>query len=191
MKHIFQSLVLFINSRHSNKGCQFVRQVSFVVPNDAIPARLGLLLTLALCTINTLNSVVRTSPKSGGDTTALVKWIWACLAFIVMAVLEYSLILAWKKFKTESSVSNQRGHEKGARKDQSKRDTAKVLDTFMILTFPPTFFAFAILFWSKQDSHQDVLNALKARFLVTQNWILQALKPQKKSPATILRKRRK
>ena len=44
-------------------------QVSFMVPKDAIPGRLGLLLTLFLCAINTLIATQRSAPKSGGTMT--------------------------------------------------------------------------------------------------------------------------
>ena len=60
---------------------------------------MGFLLTLFLCTVNILNSTASNTPKSGGDATAIIQWIMWCLLFIIMAILEYAMILAYKKFK--------------------------------------------------------------------------------------------
>jgi len=73
-----------------------VSWVSFLVPKEAIPGRLGLLLTIFLCMVNTLNSTQRTSPKSGGNASAIIQWIISCLIFIILAIFEYAWILSHK-----------------------------------------------------------------------------------------------
>ena len=123
--------------------------MSFLVPTDAVPARLGLLLTLALCTTNTLNTVVITSPKSGGSATALVKWIWSCLVFIIMAVVEYSWILASKRYKKEQV--NQKSNKKSTNEEQKYQN----LDRLMIIVFPPVFLTFSAIFWSSYSQTFD------------------------------------
>ena len=118
------------------------RQVSFLVPYDAIPARVGILLTLSLCAINTLNSVVANSPKSGGSATALVKWNWVCFGFIVMAGLEYSWILCFKKYMSSTKVASGKGRRKSTLEERSKR-----LDLYMLTVFPLVFFVPSAIFW--------------------------------------------
>ena len=65
-----------------------------MVPREAIPGRLGLLLTLFLCMINTLNKVSNNSPRATRGPTALVRWLIICLVFILFSLLEYAWILA-------------------------------------------------------------------------------------------------
>ena len=131
------------------------------MPKEAIPGRLGLLLTLFLCMINTLNSVARTSPQSGGNTSALMQWIMACLLFIIMAILEYSWILSHNKYFNLSNKSSSRARRsKSTKVNPSKQDEAEKksreiyrrLDRMMLVLFPPTFLIFALIFWTLKDT---------------------------------------
>ena len=122
-------------------------QTSFLIPISAIPGRLGTLLTLFLCAINIFNSLSQSSPKSGGSVTAIMEWVLACLAFIIMAILEYILILAYKKFKGNKTIDTQSFawmEKKNVKKDM---ELSKCLDFMMILIFPPVFFLFSCIFW--------------------------------------------
>ena len=122
-------------------------QTSFLIPISAIPGRLGTLLTLFLCAINIFNSLSRSSPKSGGSVTAIMEWVLACLAFIIMAILEYILILAYKKFKGNNTIDTQSFawmESKNVKKDMA---LSKCLDIMMIMIFPPVFLLFSCIFW--------------------------------------------
>ena len=70
--------------------------MSFLIPPNAIPGRLTMLVTLFLCEITTLNSVAQ-SVVSTEEPTVMVRWIFLCLAFIFLAILAYAWILFRKR----------------------------------------------------------------------------------------------
>ena len=74
-----------------------VSWVSFAVSVDAVPGRLGLLLTLLLMTINLNNSASSSIPKSN-SICPLIGWILTSMTFILIALLEYFVILLLMKF---------------------------------------------------------------------------------------------
>ena len=128
---------------------------------EAIPGRMGLLLTLLLCTINIFNSIESKYPK---NATAIAQWILFCLLFIILAILEYAFLLGIKKYKKPGAVreaSDLRYKDYRKNKKQSRmsvksavKATTKIemlsenLDKWMLGTFPPAFISFAIIFWS-------------------------------------------
>ena len=126
-------------------------QISFMVPKDAIPGRLGLLLTLFLCAINTLIATQRSAPKSGGTMTAIIQWILACIGFIIMAILEYAWILSHQRCL--KSVNNSQKRNPGNDLEARFEEMSRRLDKMMLLIFPPLFFTFAIAFWVSKDQN--------------------------------------
>ena len=130
------------------------------MPKEAVPGRIALLLTLFLCTINTLNSVVNTTPSSGGNTSALIVWIMSCLAFIIVAIAEYAWILSHRKYLNLAKIivesSNQdsciKPNELKPQPDEHKSDMPKRLDKFMVLINPPIFVVFSIVYWTLNDN---------------------------------------
>ena len=81
-----------------------VSWVSFSVKADAVPGRLGLLLTLLLMMINLTNSAAKIIP--GSDTMCpLIAWIWMSIAFVTFALIEYFVILSILKF-SKPKVNN-------------------------------------------------------------------------------------
>ena len=118
------------------------------MPLDAIPGRLGLLLTTFLCQINTFNSVARTTPKSSGEATAIVFWITACMCFILLALAEYFLILLLnQEHLMLKDRHNARKHSDKTRQEKSNYDIAKRIDKLMLIACPPFFILFSIVFW--------------------------------------------
>ena len=111
---------------------------------DSVPGRMGFLLTLFLCMVNILNSMATNTPKSGGNATAIIQWIILCLLFIIMAILEYALILGYKKCKktTKIDVDGSQCHEANVEKMSRK------LDKLMAIACPSFFFIFTTVFWS-------------------------------------------
>ena len=126
-------------------------QISFLIPIDTVPGRMGFLTTLFLCMINILNWSARYSPKSGQYVTAMIYWILYCLIFIIGAIVEYALILYFKKNRklptldAEMKISSQSGKnvDKLHLKERFRR-----LDRWMMLLFPMAFSIFSIIFWS-------------------------------------------
>ena len=120
----------------------FIFQVSFIVPPTAIPGRLGLLLTLFLCMVNTLNSVSRYSPKADSGPTMLIIWIVICICFQLCAILEYAWVIA-------TQLNDKKVAKVGVttRKSKPSKIFVNNLDKFMRVAFPITFIAFATIFW--------------------------------------------
>ena len=122
-------------------------QISFFIPPEAIPGRIGMLLTLFLCMINTLNSVARDMPKASGATTALVDWIIACLVFIIFAIVEYASLLVIsrhnKRLDEERAESSRGLPEQAA----VKRASGKHLDKISVHVLPIVFLIFSVIFW--------------------------------------------
>ena len=92
-----------------------VSWVSFAVRVDAVPGRLaivnvdpvplirlGLLLTLLLMTINLNNSATGSIPTSDG-ICPLISWILISMVFILVALVEYFLILVVLRFRDKVS----------------------------------------------------------------------------------------
>ena len=120
--------------------------MGFLVPRDNL-VRLPLLLTLTLCMINTLNSVVTTSPKSGGKPTALIVWIWSCLVFIILAVLEYSTLLYYSKVKSIKGAIEGKKDMKAISKADFEEKKFTNMDMLMLAIFPSVFIIFSLIFW--------------------------------------------
>ena len=124
--------------RKDSSKLPFYFQISFLLPVEPIPGRLGFLLTIFLCTVNMFNSVAGNSPKSGGNVTAIIQWMLSSLVFIIIAILEYALILGHKKYWNLSTPEDQQKLEK----------MSKTVDKWMLLISPPIFAVFTAAFLS-------------------------------------------
>ena len=130
--------------------CHF--QISFLIPPEAIPGRLGLLLTLFLCLVNTLNSVARETPKASGATTALADWIISCKVFVLAAILEYAVLLfmgrraSLRKKRTIAAAASdiERGMKPGL---AAKKWSDQTLDKVAATILPVAFIAYSLIFW--------------------------------------------
>ena len=101
---------------------------------------MGLLVTLFLCTVNTLNTVTTNSPSRPDDgATALVMWIIICLTAVLLAMFEYALILALKMKQHSKKV---------APTEQSKSRKAFQLDVAALVVIPIGFTFVAVMFWN-------------------------------------------
>merc|ERR1719151_333878 len=69
-----------------------VSWISFLIPMDVIPGRMGLLVTLFLVLVNIFNTVTTNTPKAEG-LTAIEAWMLACILFVCGALFEYAAIL--------------------------------------------------------------------------------------------------
>ena len=114
-------------------------QISLMVPPDNVPGRLGLLVTLSLCMINTLNSVASSTPRADNATTALVKWILLCMVWIQIQMVTYAWIL-FSKYNNKKVKSQSQGLQLDGKMHP--------LDKQMLLLSPIGFFSFTIIFWA-------------------------------------------
>ena len=129
--------------------CLFGLQVSFLLPIDTVPGRMGFLLTLFLCMVNILNWAARYSPKSGANATAIIQWILSCSLFIIMAILEYAVILCYKKYKKPTIDVDQEMYASFTSSCKVE-EMSKRLDKVMICIFPLAFVAYSAGFWSSK-----------------------------------------
>ena len=119
-----------------------------MLPEDTVPGRMGFLLTLFLCMVNILNSEAANSPKSGGAVTATIQWILSCSFFIILAILEYALILCYKKFKKPTGVNIEASYQSSpVKQPMNSTNEHKTVDMCMIVIFPGFFSVFATFFW--------------------------------------------
>ena len=109
-----------------------------------VPGRMGLLMTIFLGSITIYNSVTEKSPKAGGSTNALVEWILACQVFIVLAICEYSTLLAFRKY---GNISLRNGQVVNQEINQRVGKISKLTDMVMLVIFPVVFFTFAVIYW--------------------------------------------
>ena len=108
---------------------------------------MGFLLTLFLCNINVLNTMVVSSPKSGGNSTAIIQWILSCLGFISFAILEYALILGVKKFRSALTERVGMGSEENMSHEIQMEEMFKLVDKIMMVVLPLAFSFFIGIFW--------------------------------------------
>ena len=111
-----------------------------MLPENAVPGRMGLLVTLFLCMVNILNSEAANSPKSGGTVNAIIQWILTCSVFIILAILEYALILCYKKYNRTTNIETHsiKHHTQTSpiKQPMNSKNEYKTLDMCMIAIFP-------------------------------------------------------
>ena len=78
-----------------------VSWISFLIPPDVIPGRMGLLITLLLVLINLFNSI-KSPPAT--SPSALAIWILACIFFVTFALVAYASLLYFKTTLTKRSM---------------------------------------------------------------------------------------
>ena len=64
-----------------------VSWISFLIPVNAIPGRMILLVTLFLALVNIFNTVTANTPKAEGPT-AIAAWMFSCILFVFGAFIE-------------------------------------------------------------------------------------------------------
>ena len=111
-------------------------QISFLIPVTAIPGTLGILFTLFLCTI-TISILSQRAPQN--LVGAIIQWILACHFFIAMAILEYALILGYKKYRKVKKTGNESCMKKGKRARRVDWKNTQILsqwlDKLMLIIF--------------------------------------------------------
>ena len=134
-----------------------VSWVSFMIPPDNVPGRMGLLVTLLLVLINQFGSVVNSQPPNESPT-AITIWFLACKIFVALALVAYAFIL-FKKMKFKKHSRNkifdvkshcnfrQPKHPDTKTQEQFEQEIAALDNKFLLLL--PTAFLFCNLgYWS-------------------------------------------
>ena len=82
------------------------------------------------------------------NSVGITHWILSCILFIVLAILEYALLIAYKKYKKAGKIAGNIGMPKLRSGDEeSIEKLSKKMDRSMILILPPAFCVFGLLFW--------------------------------------------
>ena len=102
-----------------------------MIPPDAVPGRIGLLITIFLVLINIFNNVTEKSPNTETLTNISV-WIISCITFIYSALVEYGSLLYFKRV-----YKNSQYFEIGLKK----------VDIICLFTSMILFFLFNAAFW--------------------------------------------
>ena len=117
--------------------------ISFVVNYEAVPGRLGLLLTLLLMIINMNNTISESIPKSE-KICPLIIWLFMSILFVIFALIEYFIILFQVKFGGNNDVSvNLRKKEKIKTTTQWARD----MDRTALVLFPLAYVACVLAYF--------------------------------------------
>ena len=112
-------------------------QISFVIPQEVVPGRMTLLVTLFLVLINIFINVTSNSPNTE-SLTSISGWIMACILFVFGALLQYGCILLYKYINSDCF------------NDQSKIKAMKGLDLWCLCISFSSFIVFNIVFWNVQ-----------------------------------------
>lgn len=142
--------------------------ISFIIPPDSFPGRMGLLVTLVLCIINLMTNEMEQSPATSG-ISKIDLWCIICLAMVAIASLEYAVLLYLMRFgkrglvttcsKTRFStgtVSVQQAKagtnsvvttENNAEEISLFRQQAKVIDYFALISVPALFLIVATTYF--------------------------------------------
>ena len=120
--------------------------ISFTVNFDAVPGRLGLLLTLLLMMINLNNSVSSTIPKSS-NVTPITIWIVGSIAFVFLALLEYAIILYIVKFVEVKKILKTKPVKKICETEDKLAQLTLYMDRIALAVFPAVYVLFVIVYY--------------------------------------------
>ena len=82
-----------------------VSWVSFIIPIDIVPGRMGMLVTMLLVLINQFGTVVDIQPPSKSQT-AITVWFIECIVFVAGALVAYATLLFQKaKFRKACQIN--------------------------------------------------------------------------------------
>ena len=81
----------------------FLALISYFIDPDVVPGRMGLLVTLFLISSNTYNSL--NIPQDRGFSYIEI-WLIGTQGNILVALIEYAFILAWKKCSSKPYAAN-------------------------------------------------------------------------------------
>lgn len=142
-----------------------VSWMAFIIPVDAIPGRVALLVTTFLVLINIANSAFSNSPTAQSINFIQV-YLISCIGFVFCATAQYAFLLYMTRFHDTTNNENQK---QGSKVDNVGRiqtrslwalrhhyqsshsfalQRAKVLDKRSLVAAPISFLIFNAVYWS-------------------------------------------
>ena len=142
-----------------------VSWVSFLIPAEQIPGRVGLLINLFLVATNIFNTIIDVSPNTEG-MTAISAWMIAYMCFVFLEMMEYAVLLYFmmankaikiKKKRNELLVIHDddcflfRNSETCQMEEElefvKEQQILMKVDTIFLLVFPLIFVVFNAFYW--------------------------------------------
>ena len=131
-----------------------VSWTSFLIPPEAIPGRMALLITILLVLVNLFATVIQTQPPAKYPTVLEI-WILSCMLFVCGALFAYAILLfkrrslTWKiTQKKVIEVQQKVGIDQNKDpKDNQKPFDANQWDKIFLICFPLAFLAFNLIYW--------------------------------------------
>ena len=142
--------------------------ISFIIPPDSFPGRMGLLVTLVLCIINVMTNEMEQSPATSG-ISKIDLWCIICLVMVAIASLEYAVLLYLMRFgkrglvtactksfsstgkisvlQAKGGTNSVKTQEHNAEENSQFRLQAKVIDYFALICVPALFLIIAIAYF--------------------------------------------
>ena len=125
--------------------------VSFVIPPEAIPGRMALLITLILVLVNMFGTVIYKRPPT--NYTVLDIWMIGCLIFVSGALMAYAVLLLHQRFfivnNKISTVKTVQPADSKFKDSRNSEDTNyyKEWDQYLLIGFPLSAIIFNCIYW--------------------------------------------
>ena len=126
--------------------------VSFVIPPEAIPGRMALLITLILVLVNMFGTVIDKRPPT--NSTVLDIWMIGCLLFVFGSLMAYAALLLHQRFQIGKNLFSI--VKRVAPPDTQSTNTGvkdayddyKQWDLYFLIAFPLIAFIFNLIYWA-------------------------------------------
>ena len=132
---IYENYSLF--KKNSCYSYFFFFKISFVIPQDVVPGRIALLITIFLVMINIFITVTAKSPHTE-SLTNISTWIITCIIFVYSALVEYGFLLFYRQVTRSFDTVP----------PQYIKNALKKVDLVCLGISMSVFFVFNVAFWS-------------------------------------------
>ena len=129
--------IIFYNKKNSCYFYFFFLKISFVIPQDVVPGRIALLITIFLVMINIFITVTAKSPHAE-SLTNISTWIIICIIFVYSALVEYGFLLFYRQVTRSFDTVP----------PQYIKNALKKVDLVCLGISMSVFFVFNVAFWS-------------------------------------------
>ena len=138
-----------------------VSWVSFIIPPEAIPGRMALLITTLLVLVNLLGNSLRSQPASK-YATLIDYWFIGCILFVTASLFSYALLMyktMWKRTSRISPVIKPAGLNPTKTDQQQFLNSAgnereREWDKNCLIGFPVAFLVFNLIYWPIATTRQ-------------------------------------
>ena len=129
--------IIFYKKKNSCYFYFFFLKISFVIPQDVVPGRIALLITIFLVMINIFITVTAKSPHTE-SLTNISTWIITCIIFVYSALVEYGFLLFYRQVTRSFDTVP----------PQYIKNALKKVDLVCLGISMSVFFVFNVAFWS-------------------------------------------